>query len=113
MATIDWLCPGCRKPECHGCAGPMFPEQGSPSTDAGLSDVDYSLLGHEPDGRLVVVDQQAIVQQVATLTAQVDLLTENMMKLQRALLLTNQKLAEFERRQSPIIGIGGEPIRRQ
>jgi hypothetical protein len=51
--------------------------------------------------------------EITLLRDQVDLLTENMMKLQRALLLTNQKLAEFERRQSPIIGISGEPIRRQ
>jgi hypothetical protein len=42
---------------------------------------------------------------INALRDQVDLLTENMMKLQQALLLTNQKLAEFERRQSPIIGI--------
>jgi hypothetical protein len=51
--------------------------------------------------------ETALSQAQATkaLRDQVDFLTENMMKLQRALLLTNQKLAEFERRQSPIIGL--------
>jgi hypothetical protein len=58
--------------------------------------------------RFVQKTGEAAVKQSEAINAlrdQVDLLTENMMKLQQALLLTNQKLAEFERRQSPIIGI--------
>jgi hypothetical protein len=62
---------------------------------------------------LRVLEESNLRLEITLLRDQVDLLTENMMKLQQALLLTNQKLAEFERRQSPIIGIGGEPIRRQ
>jgi hypothetical protein len=49
---------------------------------------------------------------IETLSGRVDLLTDNMIGLQKALLLTNEKIADMERRNSPLIDINGRAMRK-